>query len=41
MISGNVNVNHLHWEDILHLTVSIKQGTVTMSQVVSVLYQDC
>ncbi len=33
LIGGNVNVKHIraHWEDILRLAASIKQGTVTAS----------
>ena len=33
LIGGRLNINHLrsHWDDILRLTTSIKQGTVTAS----------
>ena len=33
MIGGTLNINHIrtHWDDILRLTTSIKQGTVTAS----------
>jgi TnpA family transposase len=41
LIGGNVNVEHIraHWDEILRLAASIKQGTVTASLMLRKLWQ--
>ncbi len=40
LIGGRLNINHLrsHWDDILRLTTSIKQGTVTKSELYKYIF---